>query len=53
MIEWLEANGKGRDKVNYKLRDWVFSRQRYWGELSPWSSARSAAGSPCQRVACL
>ena len=27
MIEWLEANGKGRDKVNYKLRDWVFSRQ--------------------------
>ncbi len=35
MIAWLEENKIGRAKVNYKLRDWVFSRQRYWGEPIP------------------
>ena len=35
ITEWLSENGKGREKVNYKLRDWVFSRQRYWGEPIP------------------
>ena len=35
MIDWLESQGIGRAKVQYKLRDWVFSRQRYWGEPIP------------------
>jgi leucyl-tRNA synthetase len=35
MIEWLEENSHGTKKVNYKLQDWVFSRQRYWGEPIP------------------
>lgn len=35
IIAWLEEKGIGKRKVNYKLRDWVFSRQRYWGEPIP------------------
>jgi leucyl-tRNA synthetase len=35
IIKWLEENKLGQEKVNYKLRDWLFSRQRYWGEPFP------------------
>ena len=35
IVEFLDENGVGHPKVNYKLRDWVFSRQRYWGEPIP------------------
>ncbi len=35
MVAWLEEQGIGTKKVNFKLRDWVFSRQRYWGEPIP------------------
>ncbi len=35
MIKWLEEQGIGKEKINFKLRDWVFSRQRYWGEPIP------------------
>lgn len=45
MITWLENEGKGRGKTNFKLRDWLFSRQRYWGEPFPivWENGQHRA----------
>jgi leucyl-tRNA synthetase len=43
---WLEEHGLGARKVNYKLRDWLFSRQRYWGEPFPILHEVDAAGQP-------
>lgn len=44
MVAWLEQQGLGKGKVNYRLRDWLFSRQRYWGEPFPVLHELDAAG---------
>ena len=46
MKKWLEEKGIGHEKVNYKLRDWVFSRQRYWGEPIPLVSCEKCGWVP-------
>jgi leucyl-tRNA synthetase len=47
---WLEERGLGKKTVNFKLRDWLFSRQRYWGEPFPIVWKKDAAGNPCHEV---
>jgi leucyl-tRNA synthetase len=46
IIDWLESKGLGTRRVNYKLRDWLFSRQRYWGEPFPILHELDASGNP-------
>jgi leucyl-tRNA synthetase len=55
VIDWLDAKGLATRRINYKLRDWLFSRQRYWGEPFPivWVSAADYARAAAARPAAL
>jgi leucyl-tRNA synthetase len=46
IIQWMESQGIGKRKINFKLRDWLFSRQRYWGEPFPLLHELGSDGSP-------
>jgi leucyl-tRNA synthetase len=50
ITDWLAAAGLGREAVNYKLRDWLFSRQRFWGEPFPILHELDESGTPTGRV---
>jgi leucyl-tRNA synthetase len=53
IIDWLETQGLGVRKINYKLRDWLFSRQRYWGEPFPILHEVDGSGQPTGMVRAL
>jgi leucyl-tRNA synthetase len=50
IIDWLEEKGLGERKVNFKLRDWLFSRQRYWGEPFPILHITDDEGTPTGEI---
>ena len=52
IVAALEAEGRGKATVNYRLRDWSVSRQRYWGCPIPFIHCESAASCRCPRTSC-